>query len=47
MQGAAKPARELCDKKTGERRETQTVYYVTRLCPQNAGPQQLLELARG
>ena len=43
---AAKLVREAEHKKTGQRRKVQAAYYVTNLRPQNAGPRQLLELAR-
>ena len=43
---AAKLVRQAEHKKTGQRRKVQAAYYVTNLRPQNAGPRQLLELAR-
>ena len=43
---AAQLVREAEHKKTGQRRKVQAAYYVTNLRPQNAGPRQLLELAR-
>ena len=43
---AAQLVRQAEHKKTGQRRKVQEAYYVTNLRPQNAGPRQLLELAR-
>ena len=43
---AAQLVRQAEHKKTGQRRKVQAAYYVTNLRPQNAGPRQLLELAR-
>ena len=43
---AAQLVRQAEHKKTGQRRKLQAAYYVTNLRPQNAGPRQLLELAR-